>query len=570
MNSKTANFLKFSIREVDGKKKLFDEHDQYVTDVSNRNIVLTVWSIITINDFSDGGQHLFFLRDDVDRFWEAVPTAVEFEENGRKGWKTPSGDLILPAIFKFMEVKDEYFFGHDDYYKIYINKNGGIRCVESLDNSTFYENGKCGLLNPDGTILFPAIYDRIYRWSEDSDVFYTRIGDEFHYYNSNHEEILTTYRKFDGVDDKSNPYYIGEEQSRETLVTMQLTDDLSDPQSCVCFGQKVKLDRLLKSEVIDIIKNHCEVWNKGIAFIDEFNSEFTYIYSAYYAQSKSVTPIEDCLSQFEKMECFVSSWHFMVKVLTNSNTAIPKTEMSKLVWYFQDKNEEGTPFDFHTELTPMDFVTIGYDDTLKAGEVKMFIVRFFADRWPNELDNIYNDAFSGSVENYNEKIALLKQTLEEERETYKWDDYVYQSFYNWFLNGSNSFDSDYRYFDSKSEKPLLDYLAKHEGYSAKHTVWKICDAVNMLIDYDEPQYIERAYQKIKSMLNYDAYLTLVGKKQSCLDLITDSIAKTEAQPDARGKKTKLASLRKIERLLLKHGAKTASVIRSKDFDPYNM
>ena len=422
------NFLNYTVREVDGKQRLFDENGN-VKDTGIRGFwpdamtYITVWGIFQYKK-TNGFNEIMF---DGTLLWNAAPTAVVFQENNLIGWKTPSGDLLLPPIFDQIEICDGYIFAHFDKRDLFVRKTGGItEGPEASEDGEFYENGKKGIRNPDGTVLFPAIYDEIYSWGDDCDVYYTRIGDEFHYYNSKHGEILTTYRKFDGVDDKREPYYISEEQNRDTLVTMQIVDDLSDPQSCVCFDENVRLDRILKSEVDDIVRNNCEVWDKGLEQLDYFHNVYTYIYSAYYAQSKSATPIEDCVKQFEKMECFESSWGFIIKIWTNRKTQISIAEMNKLVYYYQD-------IEFGI-CQPMDCVTIGYDDSLEDGMVKMFQVIFATDRMPNKLDDIYEDALSGTIDNYKEKKQLLLDTLEEYREKNNWTDEVYQSYYNEFFS----------------------------------------------------------------------------------------------------------------------------------------
>lgn len=572
-HGESHNFLNYSIREVDGKMKLFDDKGNeidLIEEISPKSKkYFTVWGVIEFSETHDSMYPVLVsvLVYSSELLWNVAETAVKFKDGDHTGWKTPTGDLIMPPIFDQIEICDSFIWAKYSNRQIFVYKNGGLSDQGIFDDE-FYENGKMGIKNPDGTVLFPAIYDEIYRWSDDSDVFYTRIGEEFHYYNSNHEEILTTYRKFDGVDDDLNPYYISEEQSRDTVVTMQITNDLSDPQSCVCFGQKVCLDRILKSEVADIIKNHCEVWDKGASCVNDFNSAFTYIYSAYYAQSNSATPIEDCLKQFEKMDCYQTSWSFMVKIWTNRNTQIANTELSKLVWHFQDLKEM-----LYGISDPMRFATIGYDDSLADGEVKMFQVNYFSDHWPDdELENIVNDAMSGDIDNYKAKMQLLEETLEKDRVENDWTDDVYQSFYDEYF-GNFSISGRYRHFDLDKEKELLDYLVDKESYSVTDTVFRICQYLNIEVCiggmFDSIDYTERAYKKIKWALGHGSSLKPVVKAHSSLDFIQEAIRKFE-ESNEKGQKTKLQIFKKIERLLLKNGALTAAEIRTESFDPYNL
>lgn len=567
------SYLNYSIREVDGKLKLFDDKGErvkcFLAIHPKSKHYFTTWGVFEFSKSKDKyyPKNLTTYIYSSANLWRDSETAVRFVKYGHVGWKTPSGDLIMPPIFDQIEVCESFIWAKYGNRQIFVRKSGGMTDQGVFDNA-FYQNGKKGIQNPDGSVLFPAIYDEIYRWSNDSDVFYTRIGNKVHYYNSNHEEILTTYRKFDGVDDELTPYYVHEAQSRKTLVTMQITDDLSDPQSCVCFGQKVRLDRILKSEVADIIKNHCEVWDKGASCVDDFNSVFTYIYSAYYAQSNSSTPIEDCLKQFEQMHCYRTSWFLMVKIWTNRNTKIANADLCKLVWFFQDLENM-----MYSSTDPMNFVTIGYDDSLADGEVKMFQVNYFTDHWPDfELDNIVDDAMSGDIDNYEAKMQLLKEALKKEKVENNWTDDVYQSFYDEYFR-NNAISDDYEDFDLKKEKELLDYLVDEKKYNVEETAFRICQTLQLDVDFggilDNSVRVNRAYQKIKWALSHGCSLKPVIKKQSCLDLIRDSISKIE-KSDEKGQKTKLQIFKKIERLLLKNGALTATQIRTESFDPYNL
>ncbi|MBO7496657.1 MAG: hypothetical protein J6T98_08885 [Salinivirgaceae bacterium] len=561
------NYLKYTIREVDGKLRLFDGEGNIV-DTGIRGLwpdtitYVTVWGVFQYKK-PNGFNELIF---DGTLLWDTAPTAEVFQENNRIGWKTPSGDLLLPPIFDQIEICDGYIFAHFDKRDLFVRKTGGItEGPEGSEDGEFYENGKKGIRNPDGTILFPAIYDEIYSWGDDCDVYYTRIGDEFHYYNSKHEEILTTYRKFDGVDDKCEPYYISEEQNRDTLVTMQIVDDLSDSQSCVCFDENVRLDRILKSEVDDIVRNNCEVWDKGLEQLDYFHNVYTYIYSAYYAQSKSSTPIEDCVKQFEKMECFESSWGFIIKIWTNRNTKISIAEMNKLVYYYQD-------IEFGL-CQPMDCVTIGYDDSLEDGMVKMFQVIFATDRMPNELDDIDDDSLSGTIDNYKEKKQLLLDTLEEYREKKNWTDEVYQSYYNeFFLH--NEIGGDYSGFVFEEEKELLDYLVYYEEeYSAEKTAFYVCQELFHTAWFDDINEVDirNAYKKIKWAILPDQHSNFLAvcDGKSSLDYIRASIDKIMKFCE-KDKDSKIAVLKEIEQLLLDEGFLTAAEIRSININPLNM
>lgn len=200
------DFLKWKLCEVDGTQKLFNEKGEEICCISHPNtqVFFTVWGVFgyTVNADSQCPNNLTTCRLNVDLLLKEISTAVRFEINGLIGMNTSAGDLLMPAIFDQIEVCRDYVYAHFGNRHLLVNKEGMDVCSDS-ENGEFYQNGKKGIKNQDGTVLFPAIYDKIYRWSKNSDVFYTCIGDEFHYYNSKHDEILTTYKKFDDIDDNN-------------------------------------------------------------------------------------------------------------------------------------------------------------------------------------------------------------------------------------------------------------------------------------------------------------------------------------------------------------------------------
>jgi len=563
------NYLKYSIRKIDGKPLLYNDKGE-VVDVDKKipqkgKVYFTTWCVLVFTKDRHKKavypQSIDFLTGKIAILWEYSKTAIPFKKNSLVGWKSPDNKLIMPPIFEQIEICKDYIWVKYANRQIFFYKKGGYSDKPKFDNS-FYQNSKQGWKNDDGTILFPAIYDEIYKWQKDSDVFYTLIGKDFHYYNSNHEEILTTYKQFDGINDELCPYYIYERQNHGVLVSMQLTDNLLDSQSCICFGQKVRLDRILKSDIDNIIKNNCEVWNKGQECLIDFDSYFTYIYSAYWAESDSKTPIQDCMNQFIKMNCYNTSWAFLVKIWINSQTKISTSELNKLVEHFQDL--EKCVFGI---CNPMSFVTIGYDDSLPEGKVKMFQVRYAYDRPPYDYDDIYDDALSGDIDNYLIKKQLLIDTIKKDEAENISDKHFYQSIYNAFFF-DNGIGSDYRSFDKKDTK-LFDYLIEKEGFSVRNTAFRICQHLSVsttcgiTLRADE---VQKAYQMIKWALGHNSSLLLVVKSHSSLDFIQESI-KCVKKSREHGLKTMLKELEKIERLLIKHGALSAAKIRELNINP---
>lgn len=560
-----ANFLQYEVRVVDGKQYIYDEKGKQLNRIPygmDKRIYFTIWGVFSYVEIDDNLYPKLFssIRMNGELLWDRVSEAEEFQENGHVGWKTREGELMMPPVFDQIEVCESYIYARYHNRELEVYRNGSMSEGCCLEDGTFHQNGKIGMRNADGTLLFEPKYDELYRWNDDSDVFYTRIGDEFHYFNSKKEEILTSYRRFEGVDDHRCPYYISEEQREPILITMQMTDDLSDPQSCHCFGHNVRLDRILKSEVGDIVKSGQLIWDKGVDALRSFYHVDTYIYSAYYARSKSPTPVEDCLSQFSDMLCYDTSWNFLLKIWVKAPSSLSTVELNKAINHFQDLNHS----------LPMNFFTIACDETLEEGEVKMFQVNYFTDRFPDELDELYYSLTDGSVEEYLEKKESLLCKMKERRNKGKWSDEAYNCRYDDYFRGNAIGPLCRPYHNYKKQKYLYEYLVIQEGWLVESLVIKQCQKLNMTCKFSESvEDVRCAYQFIKWGLKKGSSVNLTLEGHSSLDFIKEAIEYVESKID-KGFKSKLVLYRKIYRLLEKHGARTAVEIRAMNIYPWGI
>ena len=161
------SYQNYTIREVDGKLALFDETGENVRCPTairpNSKFFFTTWGVFEFSKsrsnkkFPQSFSALVFSGE---KLWRDAESAMQFTKNGHVGWKTPSGDLIMPPIYDQIEICESFIWANYANREIFIYKNGCLSEREKSDNK-FYENGKIGLKNPDGTILFPAIYDEI-------------------------------------------------------------------------------------------------------------------------------------------------------------------------------------------------------------------------------------------------------------------------------------------------------------------------------------------------------------------------------------------------------------------------
>ena len=301
-------------------------------------------------------------------FWDRACTAIKFEKDGMWGLKSPSGDIVLPAEYEHVEVCSDYVYAHYGDRHTFFYKDGGTSdCADRTDDGLFYEKGKVGLLNNDGSILLPAKYDEIIEWGKGSDVIYVREGKEFHYLNHNLEEILKSYRIIPEDEYPEYPYSLGEDQNREVLVCLEPAKKVFDDQTAFVCDQWCRLDRIPRAEIKSIFTN-CEIASMHKFGLDFFYSDFTYIYSSRKAYSTNQDPITTCVQKINTMGCYDSSWSYLLKITVNHNTRIHNDDLYGAIMHYEDK--------YNTMRLNL---AIGYDDTLNDGEVCVFMVYYYTE-----------------------------------------------------------------------------------------------------------------------------------------------------------------------------------------------
>lgn len=300
-------------------------------------------------------------------FWDRACTAIKFEVCGLWGLKSPSGDIVLPAKYDQVEVCSDYVYVHyGDRHTFFYKDGGSSDCADRTDDYLFYEKGKVGLLNNDGSILLPAKYDEIIDWGKGCDVIYVREGNEFHYLNHKLEEILKSYKIIQEDEYPEEPYSIGEDQNREVLICIEPAKDFDDQTAFVC-DQWCRLDRIPRSEIQNIFAD-CEIAPMHKYGLDFFYSDFTYIYSARKAKSTNEDPITTCVQKINAMGCYDSSWSYLVKITVNHNTRIQNDDLYGAIMHYEEK--------YNTMR--LNF-SIAYDDTLDDGEVGVFMVYYYTE-----------------------------------------------------------------------------------------------------------------------------------------------------------------------------------------------
>lgn len=303
----------------------------------------------------------------------------KFCENGLWGLKSKDGEILIAAKYNQLEICRDYVYAC--YGKRYtcFYYNGATSDSPILDNDyRFYKDGKIGLYDKNGNIFLSAVYDEIDDWGEDCDVIYTRMGNEFHYYNHNKEEILL---KVDPISEDAYPlcpYCLGEDQNREVLLCVepayaQVGDDI-----CFAYNQWVKLSRIPRKDIKAIFSS-CEIVPMSERSLSKFYDKDTYIYSARYCKASGENAIMDCVKAIESLGAYNSSWFYLVKVSVNRNTVVNIEDLYGAIRHFED----------YDDCCSYD-VSIGYDDTLSDGELSVFQVHYF---WDDGGAFLYNEIY---------------------------------------------------------------------------------------------------------------------------------------------------------------------------------
>jgi len=131
--------------------------------------------------------------------------------------------------------------------------------------------------------------------------------------------------------------------------------------------------RLLRQNVEQLLRAQCT----RIPFPDDafhrLNDKNTQIYNIYIVRAKSDNPVGDCVRQLHDMECYGSSWYYLDRINTNSNTLVTQDEMELLLYAATD-----APVDARDEMpeTPTT-LAYGMNEELADGEVEIIHVEYY-------------------------------------------------------------------------------------------------------------------------------------------------------------------------------------------------
>ena len=143
------------------------------------------------------------LELDAAKLMRYIPSDVEFTKNGKKGWKSKAGKILIPAEFDQIErCADCLYVRNGMNYELYY-KDGGAEAFyhDYSVGSFFVKRGKFGWRK--NKVVIPANYDQIVHWSDN--LFAVKKGNRCFYINDKCEEVLTNVRHFND-DEEGFPF----------------------------------------------------------------------------------------------------------------------------------------------------------------------------------------------------------------------------------------------------------------------------------------------------------------------------------------------------------------------------
>ena len=449
-------------------------------------------------------------------------------------WNNASRRVALKCGFNFVELKKEYgrtglgkledleFYtlSKTDYMnskqasierKVSIIIPGRVLsegCPDVPVLESYTENGKQGLKDSDGNIVFPAVYDTIDQW-HNADVVYTLKGDEFHYYNTKGVEILTDIEPLEGDEGNKMPYYISEEQGRAELMTFTLADGPIDNRCCYMNGRWIRLGRVLKTGVADFMGS-CDVLPFERNAFSEFESPFNYIYAAFQATAQGDKAIEKCIDNLRLMGCYDSSWHYITKIDVNPHLTSAINVPASLFAFFET----------YLEADDMHRIGVNIDPSLNPRQIRIRQIRYFKDRWPLVEEINYREAVKKGT--FSEMCSLRGAALSKIRELCRPD--LTSAVIKDFLADETFPGNMYWTGDLEQIKSKIRQL-KSYGCSFDDAIWKFaeCASWDLCNPVEETLNLDVITDMFELLVSEGAHINHIRNMSTPLDRLNQAI-----------------------------------------------
>ena len=142
---------------------------------------------------------------------------VQFTENGKIGWRTKEGKILIPAEYDQIEkCADSLYLRNGDDYEIYHLDYGAESYHHDYKEGSFFvENVKFGWRKEDKVIISPK-YDYLSQWGS---IFCVKQDGRCFYLNDKEEEVLTDVRHFG--DDDGNEFPFTSRSNNKNILTIE-------------------------------------------------------------------------------------------------------------------------------------------------------------------------------------------------------------------------------------------------------------------------------------------------------------------------------------------------------------
>jgi hypothetical protein len=180
------------------------------------------------------------------------------------------------------------------------------------------------------------------------------------------------------------------------------------------------LKRIHKNDIRAILQQPNDIRKIPEEHIQTFYSPFTYIYSAYLAESSLVNPVADCIHQLHRMGCFESSWYYHLVLVVGEGTSLNEIDGEEIGIHFEGiKTYHGERTSYYDDCTKAFTLAIRTSTALKKNSVQLFCLCSFKDRCPLQAEFNFSRAitsFDKTLVN-NAYLALLKSIDEVKYDT---------------------------------------------------------------------------------------------------------------------------------------------------------
>lgn len=443
------------------------------------------------------------LELDAAKLMRYIPSDVEFTKNGKKGWKSKAGKILIPAEYDQIErCADCLYVCNGMDYELYY-KDGGAEAFyhDYSVGSFFVKRGKFGWRKKNKVVI-PANYDQIVHWSDN--LFAVKKGNRCFYINDKCEEVLTNVRHYN--DEEDFPFEFSSHDS--DIITLQeyVGHQVKSDPNVVKIGSWVRLDRITDEEIKELLINHKDEVPITERDLDSFNSKFSYEFNAYMAKSKANEGIAGCLEKMEKMDAYYNSWFYIIKVWKAVGEEPSAEELRNLRYFMNNKRYFG-------EIV----FSLGYDSNLKAGETKMFMITHYNEEsFPPSFQLEWHDYLNEhTLSEIKERMPIQRKIVEKEI----LPEYQEEVWANHFTGEiANMGFSRNRSWEETAK--VLDFLKAYDDSFAN----AIEGTVSELFSYYEVNSTEKdtfLLNKLEWLLENGADVNSHRGNQTALDLITD-------------------------------------------------